>query len=235
MKNLNVSSFGARLRRAQDLKTNIQGFNNYNPPRPNESVAGFSSLIDDIMAANINESTVLQELKAAIEGRHNAFIGTTSSLKKLAVQIRGVVEAQYGKNSLEAQAIATIIKKMRSSKLVKPPVPAEGTVTAKTISRSELSYGSLTKTFNDIIGTLLQFTDYNPANDALKIQQLQAFSAQLTQLNDLVTQKHQALKLARSNRKALYDDLADRTRRVKSYVKSQYGNTSNEYVLIKKL
>jgi hypothetical protein len=45
MSSTTESSFGAKLRRAQDLLTYIQGFAGYTPPRTQESATGFQTLI----------------------------------------------------------------------------------------------------------------------------------------------------------------------------------------------
>ena len=225
--------FGARLRRGQDLQTYIAGFTGYTPPRSQESVAGYTTLINSIVTINASESSLQQNYKAAVDARQSAFTKTTASVDKLLAPIRGAVEAQYGKKSTEADAIAAIIKTMRATKLVQlPPDPSTPTV-KKTLSQSERSYGSMTQYFNDIINTLTQFTAYNPTNVAIKTATLQTLAAQLTTLNNAVATKIQVLTTARVNRQALYTDLKDRAQRIKSYVKAQYGTTSNEYNLIK--
>lgn len=227
------NTFGARLRRAQDLLNYIQGFAGYAPPRGQESVAGFTTLINSIIATNGNESSVQQQFKSAVDLRQAAFKGATTSVEKLLAPIKGAVESQFGKKSTESEAVTAIIKNMRSTKLVKPPVDPNAPAQAKTISQSERSYGSMTQMFNDIISTLGQFTGYNPTNAAIKIAGLQATATQLTTLNNTVAQKIQALKTARASRQSLYTDLKDRVQRIKSYVKAQYGINSNEYKLIK--
>jgi hypothetical protein len=227
------NTFGAKLRRAQDLLTYIQGFAGYAPPRAQESVANLTTLINSIVAANANETGIQQQFKAAVDARQANFKGTTTSVEKLLAPIKGAVEAQFGKKSTESVAITTIIKKMRSTKLVKPPVDPNAPAQVKTISQSERSYGSMTQLFNDIISTVGQFAAYNPTNNAIKIAGLQATSTQLTTLNNTIAQKIQVLKTARASRLTLYTDLKDRAQRIKSYVKAQYGINSNEYKLIK--
>lgn len=227
------SSFGARLRRAQDILTYIAGFTGYNPPRTQESVAGFTAFVNSIVSANASESSLQQNYKTAVDLRQAAFLKTPSSVDKLLAPIRGAVEAQFGKKSTEAVAIAAIIKNMRATKLVQAPADPNSPAQQQTISQSERSYGSMTQFFNDIINTLTQFAGYNPTNNALKIVNLQTTATQLTTLNNNVASKIQILKTARANRQNLYTDLKDRVQRIKSYVKAQYGNNSNEYRLIK--
>jgi len=227
------NSFGAKLRRAQDLLTFISGFTGYNPPRAQEGVTGFTTFVNSIVTTNATESQHQQNYKVAVDQRQAAFLKAPNSIHKMLVPIRGAVEAQYGKKSTEATAIAAIIKTMRTTKLVRPPADPNNPVQEQTVSQSERSYGSMTQHFNDIVNTLTQFTGYNPTNNALKIAGLQATATQLTTLNNNVASKTMALKSTRTNRLNLYAELKERAQRIKAYVKAQYGNSSVEYNLIK--
>jgi hypothetical protein len=227
------NTFGSTLRRAQDLSTFITGFTGYNPPRPQESAAGMSTLITSVVTINASESSQHANYKAAVDARQAAFTKKTGSVEKLLSPIKGAIEAQYGKKSTEATTINAIIKKMRATKLTKAPVDPTKTEHTNTISQSERSYGSMTQLFNNIVNSLTQFTEYNPTNNALKTAQLQFTATQLTTLNDSVVQNVQLLQTTRSDRQVFYTDLKDRAQRIKSYVKAEYGNTSNEYNLIK--
>jgi hypothetical protein len=227
------NTFGARLRRAQDLLNYIQGFTGYAPPRAQESLASFTTLINSIVTTNGSESSVQQQFKSAVDLRQAAFKGGSTSVEKLIAPIKGAVESQYGKNSTESEAVTSIINNMRSTQLVKPPIDPNAPAQTKTISQSERSYGSMTQMFNNIISTIGQFTGYNPTNAAIKIAGLQATATQLTTLNNTIAQKIQALQIARASRQTQYADLKDRVQRIKSYVKAQYGINSNEYKLIK--
>ncbi len=231
------SSFGAKLRRAQDLLTYIQGFTGYAPPRTQESATGFQTLLTSIIASNTSEINAQQQYKVAVDARQAAFKTNPVSITKLLPQIKGAAEAQYGKKSTEASAINAIIKTMRASKLIISPAapstdPNNPTV-EQTLSQSEKSYGSQTQYFNDLINTISQFTGYAPSNNNIKLPQLQTFSTSITTLNTAVAQKLQPLKTARATRTASYKDLKDRVQRIKQYVKAQFGTNSNEYKLIK--
>ena len=229
------NSFGAKLRKSQDMVTYISGFTNYNPPRSQETVSALNELISSIIATNATETSQRQNYKQAVDSRQTAFSKNTGSVEKLLSPIKGSIESQYGKKSTEASAVNATIKKMRATKLTKAPVDPAKEKQEKTISQSERSYGSMTNFFNDIVNTLTQFPEYNPSNDPIKIASLKETASQLTTLNNTVAQKVQLLKSTRTSRQNLYDDLKDRVQRIKSYVKSQYGNNSPEYNLIKGL
>ena len=235
MASTSENTFGAKLRRAQDLLTFIVGFLGYAPPRTQESVASMTTLINSIVATNGTESSQQENYKAAVDNRQAAFSKKTGSIEKLLSPIKGAVEAQYGKKSTEAVTVNAIIKKMRATKLTKAPVDPTKPAQEKTISQSERSYGSMTQFFNDIVNSLTQFTAFNPSSNALKIAALQTTATQLTNLNNAVAQKIQTLKTTRASRLNQYADLKDRVQRIKAYVKAQYGNNSTEYNLIKGL
>lgn len=233
MSSTSENSFGARLRRAQDLQTFISGFSGYAPPRAQESAINFGTFLTSISTANATETSTQQNYKAAVDIRQAAFARTPNSVDKLLSPIRGAVEAQYGKRSTESEAIAAIIKNMRATRLVRLPADPASPTVERSISQSERSYGSMTQYFNDIINTLTQFSAYNPTNTAIRISNLQTTAMQLNTLNNDVAAKIQVLTTARASRLSLYTDLKDRVQRIKSYVKAQYGTSSNEYTLIK--
>ena len=235
MVSISENTFGAKLRRAQDLLTFITGFVGYTPPRTQESVASMTTLINSIVTTNSSESSQQENYKVAVDARQAAFSIKNGSVEKLLSPIKGAVEAQYGKKSTEAVVVNAIIKKMRATKLKKAPADPTKPAQEKAISQSERSYGSITQFFNDIVSNLTQFTAFNPSNNTIKIVALQTISTQLTTLNNAVAQKIQPLKTIRASRLNQYADLKDRAQRVKAYVKAQYGNNSTEYNLIKGL
>ena len=235
MASTSENTFGAKLRNAQDLLNYIQGFTGYSPPRAQESVASMTTLITSIVTANSTTANNQQQYKAATAARQAAYKGTNGSIEKLLPSIKGAVEAQFGKKAPETESIGAQIKTMRSNKLVKSPADPTKLTQEKTVSQSERSYGSMVQSFNNIIASLQQFSGYNPSNVNLRIASLQATATQVTTLNNTVAQKTLALKKAKASRKTLYADLKDRAQRIKSYVKAQYGVSSNEYNLIKGL
>jgi len=227
------NTFGAKLRRSQDLLTYISGFTSYNPPRTQENVAGMTALINSIVSTNATEAAQRGNYKISTDKRQIAFSKAPGSVEKLLAPIKGAIEAQYGKKSSESEIISAIINKMRTTKITKSPADPTKEKKETTVSQSERSYGSITQMFNDIVNSLTQFTSYNPSNPQLKITNLQATLSQLTSLNNEVAKSTQQLKTTQSSRLKQYADLKDRVQRIKSYVKAQYGTSSNEFNLIK--
>lgn len=233
MASTSENTFGAKLRRAQDLVSYLQGFSGYAPPRQQETVVSMNGLITSILSANSAVATAQQQYKTAVNNRLKAFRGTTGSINTLTVQIRGAVESQYGKKSSESASLGAIIKRMRATKLVNTPTDPTKETQQTTISQSERSFGSITQTFSDMVNSLQQFVGYTPSNTSIRIAGLQATVTQLTTLNNSVAQRTQGYKTAMTNRNSGYADLKDRIQRIKSYVKSQYGPASTEYGMIK--
>jgi len=235
MNSLSEKSFGSRLLNAQNILTYIQALADYEAPQATESIISFKKLQDDIIESNTKESELKQNYRKAVKNRQSTFYDLDTSLFKLLPPIRGAVIAAYGKNSQEADSVTAIINKIRASKIIQPPAPAEGQEAPQTISTSQKSYGSLTKSFNDLINTLTQLGGYHPSNPNLQIANLQAFAITLDTLNFEVAQSYQKLAFERQNRLNLYKDLSQRVQRIKSYIQAQYGLTSKIYSLVKGL
>ena len=237
MSSISEKSFGARLLRAKNILTQIQTFGSYNPPEPTQMPVAFASFLDDITEANAIESQLRQQYKSNVDSRQLAFRKGTSSLLKLLPQIRGALEAKFGKNSQAYAAANEIIKKIKKTKTVtvdaEPGDGNSGSNTPGSISQSQQSYGSLLGYFNDLINMLSQLAGYNPSNPALKVASLQAFALSLDSLNLGVLQKYSALHQQRQERLNLYEDLSGRVQKIKAYVKSEYGVQSDQYGVIK--
>jgi hypothetical protein len=226
-------SFGARLLRAQNLHSYITNFVGFTPPRTQESATAFGDLLAIVSDANIAMSNAKQNYNTATTQRFDAFRNNANSVFKLLPIIRGAVEAQYGKSSLEFKQIDGAIKIIRNNKIVR--IAATETTEASTISLSEQSYGSSTQYFTNLVNNLTQLTGYNPSNATIKIPALQALLTHINSLNMQVATSYQAMSSSRNARNIAYTDLKDRASRIKAYTKGNYGTTSPEYKLVKGL
>lgn len=226
------SGFGPRLRHAQDILSYISGFPGYNPPRAQESAAGFSAFLADLVTINADETAQLNAYTMAVSQRQLSFNGP-DGINKLLAPIVGAVQSQFGKTSIEYKTVANIVRRMRTTKLIRPPVDPAHPEEALAISSSEKSYGSMTHFFNRLKTSLAGFTGYNPSNAGIKLLALDTLAASLTVLSNAVAAALLSLKNARSIRLEAYADLKERVQRIKAYVKAQYGTGSNEFKLIK--
>lgn len=229
------TTFADRLRKAQDLLSYIKGFEGYAPPRTEESIEGFQSLIASIVTANANETDLMQDYKFAVNTRQMAFFKSPDSVDRLFPLIKGFVYAQFGKKSKEAIYLVSIINKMRSTKINRNQTEVIDPENVKAITKSERSYGALTKYFGDIVSTISKYTDYNPSNPVLKLPALQLQSANLTSLNDKVAENISQLRTVKADRLGKYTELSDSVQRIKSYTLSHYGIESKEYSLVNSL
>lgn len=231
MSSSSENSFGARLRRAQDLATYIVRFPNYNPPRSEEMPEEFNVFLNTINQANIDIVSIRQNYNTAITMRYNLFRKDNNCLIKMLAPLRGYVLAQYGKNSIEFNQIDAIITKIRSGKVIKT-LASDGTTETK-VSQSEQSYGSLTQYFGELVIILQGFKDYNPSRNELQITNLQKFLANINTLNNTAAVTYQSLKTNRDARQKSYKELHDRAQRIKAYIKANYGTSSTQYNLVK--
>lgn len=227
------TSFGARLLRGQTLHQYISNFNNYAPPRHEESSGGFWEFLQSISMTNMEEATLRQQYNTTVTNRAIAFRDGETSILKMLTLIRSVVLAQYGRNSLELSQVDAGIRRMREAKVIFKPA-TENTPEEK-ISQSEQSYGSMTQQFSDLVAVLSQLPGYNPSNPALQVGPLQMLLAQLNQLNMEAARHYQQSKQVRARRRDSYKELNERMVRIKAYVKGNYGTKSQEYTLVREI
>jgi hypothetical protein len=230
------SSFGARLKNANDCTSNIRGFNNYNPPRPEETPDSLATLTARVEQINAEVARLRSTYKTQAALRQQLFKNGSTSLEKLLSPISKAVGAQYGKNSDESKQVASIIRQMRATKLVLPPaLKGENGQIEEKNSRSQRSFGSMAQFFKDLSATVTNFNGFAPSNSNITAEALTTLLENMNTANNSVAVAYQQLNNAQKERQAVYSDLAERIRRVKLYVASQYGNSSNEYKLISKL
>ena len=237
MNSTSERSFGARLQKGTELLSHISAFTGYAPPRAEEQPAGFATLLFNITNTNHNETTLESQYHMAVLLRADAFKGNGNdkSLFKLITKIRGAVLSQYGENSSEMSVIMPIIRKMRNYSLVKPPKDPASPDAEEKISQSEQSYGSLGQFARDIISALMTFTGYNPTNADISLTGLTSRALLIKGYDDEVIRLYRELRVMRLQRKRLYKELRIRAKRIKAYVKAQYGTDSDQYTLIKGL
>lgn len=228
-------SFASRLRRAQDIHAILKSFDNYNPPRTEESLAGFQAFIDSLVDTNNTETNLMKEYRMLVDDRKKVFYKNTHSVNKLFPALKSVVRLQYGKSSTELALLDTITDRMKYSKGVKSNEPADNSEQKKSVSHSEKTFGSMTKNFNDFITTISGFDSYQPGQDTFKIDNLKAIAVDLNTKNDAVMEKLTQLRVVKRERLDLYKQLSDRINRIKFYVRSKYGANSSEFAQIRSI
>lgn len=113
------NSYADRLLRARDMHSILKGFQGYDPPRTTESLEGFQDFIETLVLANKNVANQYGIYRLATGNRSQLFLDSENSVIKLFSGIMLYIKARYGNKSSEYAILSTIMKKMRSSKLVK--------------------------------------------------------------------------------------------------------------------
>lgn len=224
-------SFGARLFRGRELFSYVSNFSNFNPPRPEDSLAEFKVLLDGIDVNNGSRAAAYQNYGNAIISRWRAFRLNDVSIFKLLASIRSSILANYGKGSPEFDQTVKLVQKIRGTKLVKNT--DDESEDENLVSQSEQSFGSSTLYFTELVDTVGQFQNYNATTYQVSVAGLRIFLAEISTLNNQVFTSYQNLRAARKLRHRQYDELSARTQRIKAYTKSVYGTQSDEYNLIK--
>ena len=226
--NSNRISFAEGLKRVRDMLSILRGFVGFNPPRTTESIDGIRAFIDTLVIANTNVTNLNGEYRLAVGNRKSLFYTDDNSVVRIFANIMLYIKAQYGKDSTEYAILDTIMDKMRTTRLsVATTEGTEGEPKRK-YSYSSRSYGTMTQNFHDFITTVLTFDGYNPAEDDYKPEGLTILLGKINAANDDVATKRSNLKVAKDDRRALYNELSDRSARIRSYVKYKYGKDSTE-------
>jgi len=226
------ATFGARLNNAEKMITYLESFPTYNPQNAELSITNLKALVQEIKTTNDTTAGNAQVYGAAVEVRQKIFQKDPDSVKKIMTPLLAAARSAFGKDSKDAAMIRSLVVTIRGVRVKK----GAKNPTEEAVSQSAMSFGSITKSFADIISTLEKYgTDYAPANDDIKIQTLKGKLPLLTQVNEKVTAAYGKLKEVRDDRVELYKTLSELSLRVKDAVKSQYKMNSSEYKLVKGL
>ncbi|MEA5401815.1 hypothetical protein VB776_02735 [Arcicella sp. DC2W] len=158
-----------------------------------------------------------------------------ASLKPLGTKVVGALSIA-GLDDAVVEKGKAIIRKIRGQRATAKPEAYEEngiTVIPKTISSSHQSYDYLIEHLNSLIALLNVHPEYNPNEIELKVASLQEYSAELRTANTAVINASVALDMFRKQRnKTLYEPkigLVAIAFDVKTYVKTVFGVSSNEY------
>lgn len=240
MASTSETTFGARVANAEKISAALKTFTGFVAPTPETSVVNYDALIAALKTKNADVATRKTNYSAAVETRQKLFFKDNDSVLKLLSPISSALRAKLGKTAKPVTDVMALVVKIRGEKKAKPkdpkPADAQAEATKDTVSQSEKSYGSITQTFNDIVTSITTLaTDYAPVNANIKLPALNTKLAAITAANTGAANTFALLKTSYVARVNVYDDLSDRTQRIKEQVKSQYGTSSTEYGLIKSL
>lgn len=226
------ATFGAKVANATTISTHLKSFVGYLAPTAETSIEQYDLLIESIKTVNADAVHRKANYSAAVETRLKHFSKEASSVEKMMSPILATVRAKLGKNAKEVSDITSIVVKIRGNNRAKVKTSDK----EKSISQSEQSYGSKTQHFVDIVNILISLgTNYSPANDLVKVTNLQAKITAINTANNIVSSTYGLLKVSADLRNTQFEQLSEITQRIKESVKSQYGVSSVEYKLIKGL
>ncbi|MFC4816035.1 hypothetical protein [Flavobacterium sp. GCM10023249] len=231
MKSSTENSYGARIGNAESLVTALQGFNNYQSPKPELSIEGFRNLINDLKNQNTQIAIHKQNYSLAVEARVKIFEKDQYSVSRILSPINATVKVNFGKEAKEATNVAGIIAKIRGS-ISRTIKSTEGNF----VSQSQQSYNSKIQFFADLIANLSTFeNNYAPSRNELSIVNLNRLYENAVNTNNAVMDAYSLFIRNNDIRVDAYEVISKTATMIKENVKAQYGFNSSEYNLVKKL
>lgn len=222
------NTFEAKYERAQLLLNYISSFSEYQPPRQWESITDLSNMLNTIAEINAKEAKLRIQYSELAAQRQKAFRTAPDSLQKTVTLVLNAVKAQYGNKSNEYNTINAIAKTTRAIHRKE----GEEKIT-------ELSYNSLIDSFRTMITEIQNFSVmYNPTVEQVSVEELTKKIENLEKLHQQVEEVLERLNEVKAQRQELYNGkngLSERIKRIKSYIKVQYGINSPEYESIKSI
>lgn len=224
-------TFGQRYTKARDLIEYLKAVPAYAPGNPDLEVAAFDTFVTSVDTANNSVASQTSALQTARDARLVLFKGPEGLIKR-ASQIRDYISAieAKGKNSVEFKKVQKIVMRMRGIRLSKKKVATEaGATDPKSLSTSEVSFGSMLSAGKEVLQIIKGLAAYAPSNTLITTANFTTFIAQLDAKNSEIADKLTDWDNAIELRADLYDTLKDRVSKIKSALAGQYGRQSNEY------
>jgi len=209
----------------------------YNPTKDSIQLPALQSLLTNAQESLIALKKAESANSTAIDVRESEFKPIGSLFTKASNALKA------SSSSVQADETAkTILRKLQgkraSAKLTeqeKSALQATGKEVNQ-ISASQMGYDERVDNFEKLISLLQSIPGYHPNEAELKIETLQALLADLKAKNSEVMKSYFVVETARGVRNdLLYKPLSgmvDISADVKSYIKSVFGATSNQFKLV---
>ena len=224
-------TFGQRYTKARDLVEYLKLVPTYAPSNPDLAVAAFDTFVGTVDTANNAVASQTSALQTARDARLVLFKGPEGLIKRCA-QIRDYISSieTKGKKSVEYKKVQKVVMRMRGIRLSKKKVTAAaGAEEPKTLSTSEVSFGSMLNAGKEVLQVINGLAAYAPSNTNITSVNFSAFVTQLDNKNSEIASKLSDWDNAIETRADLYDTLKDRVSKIKAALAGQYGRQSNEY------
>ena len=231
MASISERSFGQRYTKGRELVEYLKLLPAYAPGNIALEAASIDTLLNNVLTTNSNVSSKLSSLQTERDARLTMYTSQTGLINKCG-QVRDYIASieAKGKKSVDYKKVQTAVKKMRGKRLTAKPKSAEAGVAApRTISTSEVSFGSVLSTGFDVLEVIKGNALYAPSNAELTVVNFTTFLNTIDAKNKLIAQRREEWDDAVENRISLYNDLQNRVTKVKLALASQYGKVSNEY------
>lgn len=208
----------------------------YNPAKAALTLPRLENKLADAKFILLNVKSNESDFKNQVNTRVDVF----SDLRSLSTRVMASAEASDVSAEMRKD-LRTVNRKIHGKRATPIPKLAEDSEvpSARTISSSQRSYDLQVEHLQRMIGLLVAEGTYNPNEADLKISGLQAKADTMMAANTAVIEARSNWSNARIERnKILYDKetglkaVADE---VKSYVRSLFGTTSDEYKQVRGL
>ena len=212
----------------------------YNPSNPLLKLAALQTVASNAHAAHTATASAKANLQAAASARQHAFEG----IQKYATKINAAFAATATTQQLKDNA-TFLVKKIRgeriSAKKTEEEIAAlaEKGIIVKEISSSQRGYQNVSDHFEKLVKILTSSPLYAPNETELKLATIVNYLADIKSKNLAVMAALSSYDVARTNRDLIIyqkdTGIIDLTVAVKSYAKSLFGSTSQQYKMVSKV
>ena len=228
-------TYGSRLKNALTIANAIADLPDYSTDVAELQPLNFAAFLAIVVEDNKKRTQAETAYSTAVAARQKLVHKGELSILKMLTPLKAGVKARYGSKSNEFTKITAAVKTMQTNKPVeytKQDIedPTQ-TITVK-VSQSQLSYGSITESFTNLVQNLEDLPNYDSPRDELKLAYLQAQVAALNTLNSNVDTAFMQYKILQATRVTNYNIISDRANSIKAHLLSLYGKKSPIYTTV---
>lgn len=247
MSNFSEVGHAKNVANFEDLISYCTGYGvTYNPSLNAIKVANMNTLKINAEIAVANVSTAFTTFKNATNNREIVFLPVkklatriVSALKASGVVAQTMKDANTINHKIQGKRAKAIPKTLPQNKLIADPNSDPAPIDPVHISVSQQSYDSTIEYFGKMIDLCISITAYNPNELDLKVSALNTLLASMKTSNTAVITAQTNLSNSRILRNIMLYKLAtglvDVAAESKSYVKSIFGATSQQYKQVSKI
>jgi hypothetical protein len=206
----------------------------YNPSKASIKLAGLQTLLTNSKNSLSAVYVAQANYSNAVAARDAAF----KPLSKLSTRILNAIKATDTTSQVDDNAV-TLVRKIQGKRATAVDKSNTDPNTPKTVSTSQMSYDNRLDNFDKLIKLLASIPLYAPNENELKVATLTTLYNDLKAKNTALQTTTTALSNARISRNDIMykplTGLADIVSDTKTYIKSLFGASSEQYRQITKL